>query len=127
MFLKNRNISSKIKRSKVTDYAALSNHFPLRLWFCLFLGAALDRFSCTSSLFCNQKLFAFRIAKSQRVLAIQFALWLKFKIWLVFNDLSFLLSRFFMSRISSCLKGPNLINTPFYQLDIHHMHEDIHG
>ena len=24
MFLKNRNISSKIKRSKVTDYAALS-------------------------------------------------------------------------------------------------------
>ena len=25
MFLKNRNISSKIKRSKVTDYAALSN------------------------------------------------------------------------------------------------------
>ena len=26
MFLKNRNISSKIKRSKVTDYAALSNH-----------------------------------------------------------------------------------------------------
>ena len=26
MFLKNRNISSKIKRSKVTDYAALSGH-----------------------------------------------------------------------------------------------------
>ena len=25
MFLKNRNISSKIKRSKVTDYAALIN------------------------------------------------------------------------------------------------------
>ena len=25
MFLKNRNISSKIKRSKVTDYAALSD------------------------------------------------------------------------------------------------------
>ena len=30
MFLKNRNISSKIKRSKVTDYAALSliDYFP---------------------------------------------------------------------------------------------------
>ena len=27
MLLKNRNISSKIKRSKVTDYAALSNFF----------------------------------------------------------------------------------------------------
>ena len=26
MFLKNRNISSKIKRSKVTDYATLSGH-----------------------------------------------------------------------------------------------------
>ena len=26
MFLKNRNISSKIKRSKVTDYAALNVH-----------------------------------------------------------------------------------------------------
>ena len=26
MFLKNRNISSKIKRSKVTEYAALSGH-----------------------------------------------------------------------------------------------------
>ena len=26
MFLKNRNIISKIKRSKVTDYAALSRH-----------------------------------------------------------------------------------------------------
>ena len=26
MFLKNRNISSQIKRSKVTDYAALSEH-----------------------------------------------------------------------------------------------------
>ena len=26
MFLKNRNISSKIKRSKVTDYAALIRH-----------------------------------------------------------------------------------------------------
>ena len=26
MFLKNRNISSKIKRSKVTDYAALNMH-----------------------------------------------------------------------------------------------------
>ena len=28
MFLNNRNISSKIKRSKVTDYAALSIEFP---------------------------------------------------------------------------------------------------
>ena len=27
MFSKNKNISSKIKRSKVTDYAALINHF----------------------------------------------------------------------------------------------------
>ena len=27
MFLKNRNISSKIKRSKVTDYASLSNQY----------------------------------------------------------------------------------------------------
>ena len=27
MFLKNRNISSKIKRSKVTDYAALKWHY----------------------------------------------------------------------------------------------------
>ena len=27
MFLKNRNISSKIKRSKVTDYAALSFNY----------------------------------------------------------------------------------------------------
>ena len=27
MFLKNRNISSKIKRSKVTDYAALTASF----------------------------------------------------------------------------------------------------
>ena len=26
MFLKNRNISSKIKRSKVTDYTVLSDH-----------------------------------------------------------------------------------------------------
>ena len=29
MFLKNRNISSKIKRSKVTDYAALKQKSPL--------------------------------------------------------------------------------------------------
>ena len=29
VFLKNRNISSKIKRSKVTDYAALSNFYIL--------------------------------------------------------------------------------------------------
>ena len=29
VFLKNRNISSKIKRSKVTDYAALSNIGPM--------------------------------------------------------------------------------------------------
>ena len=28
VFLKNRNISSKIKRSKVTDYAALSGLMP---------------------------------------------------------------------------------------------------
>ena len=31
MFLKNRNISSKIKRSKVTDYAALKNIFLSRV------------------------------------------------------------------------------------------------
>ena len=31
MFLKNRNISSKIKRSKVTDYAALSVKFSIKL------------------------------------------------------------------------------------------------
>ena len=31
MFLKNRNISSKIKRSKVTDHAALSVYSILRL------------------------------------------------------------------------------------------------
>ena len=31
MFLKNRNIRSKIKRSKVTDYAALNNAFPTHL------------------------------------------------------------------------------------------------
>ena len=30
MFLKNRNISSNIKRSKVTDYAALTNTFLAR-------------------------------------------------------------------------------------------------
>ena len=29
MFLKNRNISSKIKRSKVTEYAALSNSYTM--------------------------------------------------------------------------------------------------
>ena len=29
MFLKNKNISSKIKRSKVTDYAALMTHQPM--------------------------------------------------------------------------------------------------
>ena len=30
MFLKNRNISSKIKRSKVTDYAALRTYYLVR-------------------------------------------------------------------------------------------------
>ena len=35
MFLKNRNISSKIKRPKVTDYAALNHKLPVvdvRFW-----------------------------------------------------------------------------------------------
>ena len=45
MLLKNRNISSKIKRSKVTDYAAL------RPLFCLFLVAALDRFYCPGGVY----------------------------------------------------------------------------
>ena len=31
MFLKNRNIRSKIKRSKVTDYAALKSHVRAQL------------------------------------------------------------------------------------------------
>ena len=30
MFLKNKNIIFKIRRSKVTDYAALSYHLPLK-------------------------------------------------------------------------------------------------
>ena len=33
MFLKNKNIIFKIRRSKVTDYAALSNNRPLNLLF----------------------------------------------------------------------------------------------
>ena len=37
MFLKNRNISSKIKRSKVTDYAALNDlKFFIRVAFTIF-------------------------------------------------------------------------------------------
>ena len=32
MFLKNRNISSKIKRSKVTDYAALITIYTINIW-----------------------------------------------------------------------------------------------
>ena len=43
VFLKNRNIISKMKRSKVTDYAALSYHLSLSSLFCLFLSG---RFTC---------------------------------------------------------------------------------
>ena len=38
VFLKNRNFISKIRISKVTDYAALSYHLSLRPLFCLFLS-----------------------------------------------------------------------------------------
>ena len=40
VFLKNRNISSKIKRSKVTDYAALTN--------CVFTNMFSPNMSCLS-------------------------------------------------------------------------------
>ena len=43
MFLKNRNISSKIKRSKVTDHAALGNRFAL--YVSLADGLSLKRIS----------------------------------------------------------------------------------
>ena len=38
VFLKNKNIIFKIRRSKVTDYAALSYNLSLRFLFCLFLS-----------------------------------------------------------------------------------------
>ena len=39
-FLKNKNIIFKIRRSKVTEYAALSYHLSIRSLFCLFLSHA---------------------------------------------------------------------------------------
>ena len=46
MFLKNRIISSKIKRSKVTDYAALSDNWSLKPFY--LRVAVLVRFYCSS-------------------------------------------------------------------------------
>ena len=40
MFLKNRKIISKIKRSKVTDYAALNDR--LRIWTCINVRETVD-------------------------------------------------------------------------------------
>ena len=51
MFLKNRNISSKIKRSKVTDYAALT----VNIRHCLRMNNFLSEADLVSiNIFCNQ-------------------------------------------------------------------------
>ena len=45
MFLKNRNISSKIKRSKVTDYAALTLF--VLMYFPIYIDTIMTRSSIT--------------------------------------------------------------------------------
>ena len=58
MFLKNRNISSKIKRSKVTDYAALIKYVNcvfievlLKYVNCVFIEVLLKYVNCVLSRF----------------------------------------------------------------------------
>ena len=43
MFLKNKKNIFKIRRSKVTDYAALSYHVSLRSLFCLILSGRFTK------------------------------------------------------------------------------------
>ena len=53
MFLKNRNISSKIKRSKVTDYAVLSIYRLSKIFYGLTFSLIGERFDILESFLGN--------------------------------------------------------------------------
>ena len=68
MFLNNRNISSKIKRSKVTDYAALS-----QLFFNLVAASRVDYLGYSVIAYTSGHLMkVFRIIPEFRILRLTF-------------------------------------------------------